>query len=208
MSKCKNDRIDVSLNEKTLYVDCRAEKSFWLFNFHILFRKIDDLICSFNFRYCENRWFDMHVSFSILRKLMIWLTRSFFDIKKIDEMMMIFQFFFVRSSSISWLKNVWKSSFHFVIQFRFKFFQSFFERKKRTKNFYVFDRVNDNVRVRINLYYFVFEHSFEIWSWIIFRECWIENYYFKKFFKYLFKKRKFRILKFRKRFRCAIAKLW
>ena len=147
--------------------------------------KINYLIRLFSFRCCEN---------------------SFQSFAFRMQTMSIFQFLFSHSTSILLFENVWKSSFRFLIQFRFKFFQSSFKRKKCTKIFHVLNRVNDNVHVKINFHWFVFWHSLEIWLWIIFRECWVEINYFKRFYQCLSKNRKFRVLKFRQ-FHNAIAKL-
>ena len=54
------------------------------------------------------------------------------------------------------IRDIRESSFHLLIQFQFKFLQSSCERKRCIRDFYVLDRVNDNVRVRTSLHCFVF----------------------------------------------------
>ena len=122
--------------------------------------KADYLIRLFNLRCCENSF-------------------QFFAFRM--QTMSISQFLFSHSTLTSLFENVWESLFRLLIQFRFKFFQSFSRRKRRTEIFHVLNHVNDNVHVKTNLHRFVFWHSFEIWSWIILRECWVEINYFRRF---------------------------
>ena len=120
--------------------------------------------CSFNHLYFEKIDCSIRLKTDYLIRLFNFCCREnssqSFALRK--QIMLIFRFFFSHFTLISLFENVCKSTFRLLFHFRFKFFQSFFERKRDTKIFYVFDRVNDNIRVKINFHCCVFLHSFEI----------------------------------------------
>ena len=191
--RCRDVKIDrlVKLLNENLYAvwklrfELFVQSSIFWKTDCLIHLKIDYLIRLFNLRCCENPF-----------------QLSAFRV----QTMSISQSLFSHSASTLLFENVWKSSFRFLIQFRFKFLQSSFRRKRCTEIFHVLNRVNDSVHVKINFHWFVFWHSLEIWLWIIFRECWVEINYFRKFYQCLSRSRKLRVLKLRQ-FHSAIAKL-